>query len=120
MAATVLVLEDNASVSLLIEGELTDAGLAVAGPFATCTKALRFLETATADAAIVDVMLKDGGCHPVVEELRRQGVPFVIFSGRHRAEPAWSSFADAPWIDKPAPPRMLVEAVQTMLMTKAA
>lgn len=120
MAATILVLEDNASVSLLIEQELTDAGFAVAGPFAFCTRALKFLETSTPDAALLDVMLKDGGCHPVVEELRRQGVPFVIFSGRHRAEPAWSSFSSAPWIDKPARPQELIQALRTLLAAKAA
>jgi DNA-binding response OmpR family regulator len=120
MAATILVLEDNASVSLLIEEELLNAGFAVAGPFAFCSRALAFLETATPDAAILDVMLKDGCCHPVVEELKRRGVPFVIYSGRLRTEPAWSSFADAPWIDKPAPPHPLIQGVQTLLAAKAA
>lgn len=115
MAQTVLVLEDTAPVALILEDELAAAGFAVAGPFAFAAKALRWLETAAPDAAVLDVMVNDGSCHPVVEALRDRGVPFLIFSSRDPSEPAWADFADAPWIGKPASFCEIVAALRRVM-----
>jgi CheY-like chemotaxis protein len=115
----VLLLEDSTFVALTIEEELTEAGFDIAGAFASCDSALKWLRTATPDAAILDVMLTDGSCHPVAAELRRRNVPFVVFSGRTRSETAGADFADAVWIDKPSPLAVLITAVRRVLQRSA-
>ena len=43
----ILVLEDEAAISILLEDELKAAGYRVAGPFATCASALQSLDSQT-------------------------------------------------------------------------
>jgi DNA-binding response OmpR family regulator len=79
----VLVLEDEALIAFNLQDELQDAGYAVAGPFTTCSAALKWLQTGTPQTAILDAALKDGPCREVALELSRRGVPFLIYSGHH-------------------------------------
>jgi response regulator RpfG family c-di-GMP phosphodiesterase len=76
----VLVLEDEAIIALNLQDDLQDAGHEVAGPFATCSAALEWLQTATPDLAILDATLKDGPCREIALELSRCDVPFLIYS----------------------------------------
>lgn len=77
----VLVAENEALVSMLIEDELTDAGFVVVGPFDSCVDAAQWLKSNTPDVAILDHELRDGPCTEVAIELRRRGVPFVALTG---------------------------------------
>jgi DNA-binding response OmpR family regulator len=95
---------------------LQDAGHEVAGPFTDCSAALEWLQTATPDMAILDATLNDGSCHSVAVELRRRGVPFLIYSGHQEDRQLLSDFHPIAWIEKPVPPTVLVQACEQLLV----
>ena len=97
----VLVAEDEALIGLMVAEDLAEAGLNVAGPFAQSSQALAWLDTATPDLALVDIMLRDGLCLDLVRGLRQRGVPFVVFSAHAHSDDLPPEFQDAPWLDKP-------------------
>jgi DNA-binding response OmpR family regulator len=107
----VLVLEDEAAISIELEDELAAAGYGVAGPFATCAKAGEWLESETPDLAVLDTLLTDGSCKDLAAELTRRGVPFVVYSGSLHDPNTTDEFMDAVWIEKPAPFRALLDAL---------
>jgi DNA-binding response OmpR family regulator len=97
----VLIVEDQALVSMLVEDELTEAGYAIVGPFSTCADALSWMRHDTPDLAILDVHLRDGPCTELALELQARQVGFAVFSGAMKTHAA-AIFQDAPWIEKPA------------------
>ncbi len=112
----VLVLEDEAIVALALQDDLQDAGHEVAGPFATCSAALEWLETAMPDMAILDAALKDGPCRDIALELSRREVPFLIYSGYQEDRQLLSEFNHITWIEKPVPAAALLQACQQLLV----
>jgi DNA-binding NtrC family response regulator len=96
-----LVAEDQALISLALEDTLEDAGLAVAGPFASCQEALAWAEEHTPEIAIIDFQLKDGPCTKLAKELRRRGVPVIIYSGYPHGETIPPELDGLPWLEKP-------------------
>jgi DNA-binding response OmpR family regulator len=112
----VFVLEDEALIALNVQDELQDAGYEVAGPFSACSAALEWLRTTTPDVAILDTALKDGSCHGVALELTHRKVPFLIYSGFQEDRQLLSEFHHIPWIEKPVPAAVLVQACQQLLV----
>ncbi|WP_201842867.1 response regulator [Microvirga zambiensis] len=110
----VLILEDEALIALNLQDDLQDAGYGVAGPFTTCAAALEWLRTQTPDIAILDVALKDGPCREIALELERRKVPFLIYSGHHEDRELLADLQHVPWIEKPAPPAVLVHACRQL------
>lgn len=108
----VLVAEDEAVIALELEDSLNAAGFDIAGPFATCADAEKWLQTGQPDVAILDTQLKDGPCDAVAADLSRRGVPMVIFSGhddrREGASAAWKGA----WLTKPIGFPVLLEALK--------
>ncbi|MDB5456918.1 MAG: response regulator receiver protein [Caulobacter sp.] len=80
-ALKVLVVEDEALVSMLVEDMLGDLGCVVVGPAAELDEALRLATTADIDAALLDVNLGGRPIFPVADALRARGVPFAFASG---------------------------------------
>ena len=111
----VLLLEDEALIGIDLQDEFQDAGYRVAGPFTTCAAALEWLATATPDAAILDVALKDNSCCEIAMELERRGGPFLIYSGHREDRELLADFHHVTWIEKPVPPSLLIEACQQLL-----
>jgi DNA-binding NtrC family response regulator len=106
-----LVAEDQALISLALEDTLEDAGLAVAGPFASCQEALSWAEEHTPEVAIIDFQLKDGPCTELARELRRRGVPVIIYSGYPHGETIPPEFDGLPWLEKPTAQSDLLAAM---------
>ena len=77
----VLVVEDEALVSMLVEDMLTDLGCAIVGPAAEIEEALRLANSAEIDAALLDVNLGGRPIFPVADALKARGVPFAFASG---------------------------------------
>lgn len=96
----VLVAEDEAVVSMMIEVELAEAGFQVIGPFATCADASAWLISDTPDIALLDHTLQDGPCTDVAVELRRRGIPFIALTGSDLDELP-EVFRNAPYLEKP-------------------
>jgi DNA-binding response OmpR family regulator len=97
----VLLAEDEPMISASISDDLEEAGYRIAGPFRREADALAWLEGNRADLAVLDLVLRDGLCTALAERLRRDGIPFLIFSGYFRGPDLPAVFRGAPWIEKP-------------------
>jgi DNA-binding response OmpR family regulator len=105
-----LIAEDQALIGLSLEAYLADAGYDPIGPFATNGEALQSIDGAAPDLALLDVLLRDGPCTPLVRELRRRGVPFAIYSGMKPAAVP-PELAGVPWLEKPVAREELIRAL---------
>lgn len=111
---TILLMEDEPLISLDLCDTLVAAGYHVMGPANTATGALFLLKQRTPQAAIVDVLVKDGASTEVVQQLRRLKVPFLIHSGCAQDDPSAADCKDVPWLTKPAPPSDLLALLGSM------
>jgi CheY-like chemotaxis protein len=78
---TVLVVEDEALVAMLVEDALLDAGFRVLGPAATVEEAMQLLESERPDAVVLDLNLAGETSTPVADALAERGIPYVIATG---------------------------------------
>ncbi|MDB5652320.1 MAG: hypothetical protein JWL62_3840 [Hyphomicrobiales bacterium] len=97
----VLVLEDEAFVSSLIEMMLEDEGWSVGGPFRTNRLALEYLEQARPDVALIDFNIADGTSGATAHRLSELGIPFVVVSGFPKSMAKNDELRAAQWLDKP-------------------
>ena len=77
----ILVVEDEAAISLLLEDMLLDFGCEVIGPAARLAAALEAVERETVDLAILDVNVAGEPIYPVAEALVQRRIPFVFSTG---------------------------------------
>jgi DNA-binding response OmpR family regulator len=116
----VLVVEDDALVSMAVEAEVADAGHAVVGPFGCCADALASLSSdGLPDAAVLDFRLRDGPCLDLARALRQRGVPFLVYTGSLPSAKPCGPLEGAPWIEKPAPTGRLAAALDALLRAHA-
>ena len=100
----ILVVEDEALVSMMVEDELRDAGAEILGPAPSIANALRLIEAAVSDgginAAVLDINL--GGQHvgPLADRLTALGVPFLFATG-YNADCDTGGYERAPLLEKP-------------------
>lgn len=89
----VLVVEDEALVSMLLEDMLEDFGCEVLGPVMRVSEALSFIAEngPRIDVAILDLNLAGERSFRVAEALNAQGAPFVLSTGYDDAgiDEAW-------------------------------
>jgi len=105
-----LIVEDEAIISMMLADGLEQAGHDVLGPIDKGSAVLEALAHLDPDMAILDTKLRDGPSHEVALELRRRGIPFVIYSGHRRPKEPHPAYADAPWVEKPATPADVLAA----------
>jgi CheY-like chemotaxis protein len=79
--ARVLVVEDEAMLSLTLEDMLRDLGCVVAGTAAKVDEALEMARTSEYDVALLDVNLGGKRVDPVAEAVRERGAPIVYVTG---------------------------------------
>lgn len=93
----VIVIEDEALVSLLMEGILEDLGCDIVGVGARVADGLRLVREkgGAVDVAILDANLAGEPAWPVAEALAEAGVPFGFATGYGAALPA-------PWNARPS------------------
>ncbi len=119
----VLVVEDEALVSMLVEDELRDAGAEVLGPAASLGEALRLVEAVAADggmdAAVLDVNLNGRHVAPVADKLAALGVPFLFATG-YGDTCDTGGHETAPRLQKPFAPENLIAAVHALTSANAA
>ena len=98
---SVLVVEDEPLIAMMLEDFLETLGHEVAGTCESVSEALERVEKGGFDVAIVDVHLK-GGEHvwPVADRLAEKDIPFVLATGGH-IEPPPEAHADVPVLAKP-------------------
>jgi CheY-like chemotaxis protein len=98
----VLVVEDEALVSMLLEDMLADHGCEVAATASRISQALDLVADGglTFDAAILDVNLGGEPIFPVAEALAARGAPFVFATG-YGAGGLPESWRSRPTLQKP-------------------
>jgi DNA-binding NtrC family response regulator len=96
-----LIVEDQVLIAMSVEAYLEDEGFEVE-TVTSASQAQAWLEEAhTPVYAIVDFILRDGPATALAEELRRRGIPFVVYSGYPRALGIPSDLMTVPWLEKP-------------------
>ncbi len=96
----VLVVEDEAAISLLLEDMLLDFGCEVIGPAARLATALDTVNREKVDLAILDVNVAGEPIYPVAEALAQRSIPFVFSTGYGSAG-IRDAFRDRPVLQKP-------------------
>jgi CheY-like chemotaxis protein len=96
----VLVVEDEAAISLLLEDMLLDFGCEIVGPSARLAAALEAVEKEKVDIAILDVNVAGESIYPVAEALQARSIPFVFSTG-YGSQGIKDSFRDRPVLQKP-------------------
>jgi DNA-binding response OmpR family regulator len=112
---SILLVEDNTLISLMLEDDLLASGFAVLGPFTSCAATLAWLDGQKPDAAVLDISLSDGPCVELARVLRKRKVPFLVFTGESPRSEIARDFAGVPWIAKPASSIQIVESLRDML-----
>ena len=98
--ARVLVVEDEAAISMLLEDMLLDFGCEIVGPAARLATALEMAQNESFTVAILDVNVAGEPIYPVAEAIVARGLPLVFSTGYGGAgirEP----FRDRPVVQKP-------------------
>jgi CheY-like chemotaxis protein len=97
---TVLVVEDEIMIRLLLEDMLGDLGYTITAAVGRIDDAVKVAKTGNFDVAILDVNLNGQTVGPVAEILEARGVPFVFATGYgERGLP--ERFSKRPTLQKP-------------------
>ncbi|MBL6458853.1 response regulator [Belnapia sp. T6] len=114
----ILIVEDEALVTMLLEDELSDAGAEVVGSARTVSEALQIIERVAQDggldAAVLDINLAGEAVTPVANQLAALGVPFLFATG-YGTDCDTGGHAAAPVLHKPFATERLVAAVEAIV-----
>jgi len=111
----VLVAEDEALISLMIEDFLSESGFVVVGPAASTNAALALVEREVINCAVLDVKLIDGPSLPVAEALTARRIPFVVATGYPQGAVP-SAYRGAPFLRKTFMPHELIDALTAVTL----
>jgi CheY-like chemotaxis protein len=111
---SILVLEDETLIYILIEGMLEELGCTAVWRAADIEAALTLLDDHRPDLAILDVNIGGESCHPVAARLDALGIPIIFSTGYGRLvmPECWQG---RPVLEKPFTPADLAEALDTVL-----
>jgi CheY-like chemotaxis protein len=96
----VLVVEDEAAISMLLEDMLMDFGCEIVGPAARLNAAIEMANGEAFDIAILDVNLAGDPIYPVADILTERDLPFVFSTGYGGAG-IKDPYRDRPVVQKP-------------------
>ena len=77
----VLIVEDEAAISILMEDMLLDLGSEIVGPASRLDPALQLAREADLDAAILDINIAGAQSYPVADVLRSREIPVIFATG---------------------------------------
>ena len=100
-ARTILVVEDEPLIAMMLEDFLDVLGHSLAGTVDSVPAALEKVAEGGFDLAILDVNLRGGEpSWPVADALADRGIPFLLSTGGHVSPPP-ARHAAAPALSKP-------------------
>ncbi len=111
----VLIAEDDAILAFDLGIILQKAGAKILGPTLTLAHTLSLAQTTCVSAAVLDVSLRDEEIFPAALALKGRGVGIVFYTGYAAVDHLRRDWPDAQVLTKPAPARLLVEAVRQAL-----
>ena len=111
---SVLLIEDETTISFLIEDMLRDLGAADVWHAATVPGGLELLQRHAPSLAVLDVNLGGTPVYPIAEQLAERRIPFLFITGYGRGglEKNWSS---RPVVQKPMAIATLEKAICEVL-----
>ncbi|SFG64246.1 Response regulator receiver domain-containing protein [Palleronia marisminoris] len=110
---SVFVVEDEFLIAMDVEMMLEQNGHAVIATAPSVENALRLLEEARPDVALLDMNLRGELVFPVAERLRSLNIPFVLASAYGTVDfEGGEAVADAENIGKPINERRLLDALR--------
>ena len=109
---SVLVVEDEAVIAMLVEDMLADLGHTVAATAGRLEQALDAAKTLHLDLAILDLNLSGKPTYEVAEALQARGVPVIFATGAGSIDAAW---AHAQMVQKPFQIEALEQAIKAAL-----
>ncbi len=77
----ILIVEDEAIISMLIEDMVCDLGGRIVGPAAKFEQAMKLALRADFDLAVLDVNVDGLVVYPIADVLRHRGIPFIFMTG---------------------------------------
>jgi CheY-like chemotaxis protein len=111
---SILVVDDETLIAMLLEDMLVDIGCIVVGPAPSVAMATALIETEgqTLDGALLDINLRGELVYPVADALAERGVPFVFVSG-YASHGIDARYAAVPALAKPVSLATLEVAVRS-------
>lgn len=103
----ILLVEDEYLIAADLETYLTSGGFEVVGPVATLKEAEALADSASLDAAVLDLNLRGQPVFSAARRLLERRIPFVLVSGYADPElPAWMPAVEQ--FSKPVSPARIV------------
>lgn len=99
-APHILVVDDEPLVALLVADWLAELGYDVVGPIAKVPEAMRLVEEARLDGALLDVNLGAGDSFTLADAVRAKGIPLAFITGNASCTLP-PRFTDLPVLGKP-------------------
>jgi len=115
----ILVVEDEAMISMLLEDMVLDYGGEIVGPVARFDDALELARKAEFGVAVLDINLSGTLSYPIAEVIRERGIP-VIFATGYGADGLLDKFRDCPTLQKPFSQQDFATALAAACREKAA
>ncbi len=92
---TVLIVEDESMIGMLLEDLLEELSCKVLGPANSVAQSMALIETGgqTLDGAFLDINLRGEFVYPVADALLARNVPFVFITGNatHGIDPRYGA-----------------------------
>jgi CheY-like chemotaxis protein len=107
----ILVVEDEAATSLMIESVLMDVGCNVVGPAYDVAQALALAARRDIDCALLDVRLGNDFVYGAADVLSKHGIPIVFVTG-YAPSAIDPRFASVPLIEKPFMQSDVLQAIE--------
>ncbi|MCK1284677.1 response regulator [Bradyrhizobium sp. 44] len=98
--ASVLLVEDESLIRMMIADMLVELGHTVAGEAGDLERGLLIASAPGVDAAILDLQLGTHSSEPIAQALHTKGIPFAFASG-YGADGVPERFKDHPILQKP-------------------
>ncbi len=108
---SVLVVEDEFLIGLMLIKEIAGAGGTSIGPVTSVADALKEIESRNIDLVILDAKLVGGSGADLAGCLEERRIPFVVVSGYDKVNLP-SGLRRAPFIGKPISVPVLLEAIE--------
>jgi DNA-binding response OmpR family regulator len=112
--ASILIVEDEALIRMMLVEMVEDLGHKVIGEAGRIDEARSLAETREYDLAILDINLQGASVQPVAEAVRSRGRPLFFLSG-YGSNGAPIGFEGTPILNKPCAPGSLKRMIDAAL-----
>lgn len=111
---SVLLVEDEVMIRMMVADMLEELGYTIAGEAGEIDDAVKLVQVADFDIAILDVNVNGKVITPVAEAVQLRGLPFVFATG-YGAQGLPEKFRDRPTIQKPFQVETLARTIESVL-----